>query len=93
MTKAERRSDMAGRSEGDKGKKEEPYGEEEGDSTMKNSHARKLMEKAMKIVKEASKSKKNYRKCMGELEKITSLDGFQDEDDANMDGKVSSLAI
>jgi hypothetical protein len=58
-TKAKRRSDMAARSEVDKGKKEEPYMEDEGDSTMNNSRAKKLMEKAMKIVREASKSKKN----------------------------------
>jgi len=56
---------------------------------VKNSHARKLMEKAMKIVKKASKSKNNYRKCMGDLEKITSLDGPKDKDDAHTDGKVS----
>ena len=47
------------------------------------------MEKAMKIVKKASKSKNNYRKCMGDLENITSLDGPKDKDDAHTDGKVS----
>ena len=56
---------------------------------MKNSRARKLIKKAMKIVKKASKSKNNYRKCMGDLENITSLDGPKDKDDAHTDGKVS----
>jgi len=77
LSKAERRGNMAGRSEGDKGKKVEPYREEEGDYDVKNSRARKLMEKAMKIVKKASKSKNNYRKCMGNLEKITSWMGLK----------------
>jgi len=89
LSKAERRGNMAGRSEGDKGKKVEPYREEEGDYDVKNSRARKLIKKAMKIVKKASKSKNNYRKCMGDLQKMTSLDGPKDKDDAHTDGKVS----
>jgi len=45
------------------------------------------MREAMKIAKERGKSKTKYRKCKGELQKITSLVEYEDED-ANKDGKV-----
>ena len=83
LTKPETRSNMAGRSESHKGKKEEPYGEK-GDSSMKNLNARMLLGKAMTILKESSKSKK-ITKCMREAEKFTSFNGFQAVDDANTD--------
>ena len=91
ILKLEKRSNMAGRSEGDKGKKEETYSDEEDVYGMKHWRASKLMGEAMKIIQEGSKSEKKYMKCLGQLEKITFLDGCKDKEDENTDGKLNCL--
>jgi hypothetical protein len=91
IPKLEKRSNMAGRSEGDKGKNKETYSDEEDEYGTKHWYASKLMGEAMKIIQEGSKSRKKYMKCLGQLENITFLDGCKDKEDANTDGKVNCL--
>ena len=60
---------MAGRSEGDKGKKEETYSDEEDVYGMKHWRASKLMGEAMKIIQEGSKSRKKVYEMSGPTRK------------------------
>jgi hypothetical protein len=59
ISKLEKRSNMAGRSKGDKGKEEETYGDKEDEYDTKHWRASKFMGEAMKIVREGSKSEKS----------------------------------
>ena len=81
---------MAGRSEGDKGKKEETYSDEEDVYGMKHWRASKLMGEAMKIIQEGSKSEKIYE-MSGSTRKDHILDGCKDKEDENTDGKLNCL--